>query len=99
MKDITEDFVCHKASVTDVIINSVSVEEFKLLKVSFNETIKNLVKIIDNTKSMTKRLVSTIEDLVSMIKMLHNSQNVFTQCSIEYNNKLKDYFRIGLTLG
>jgi len=87
LKDLTEEFVRHKASVNDTIKNSVSVEEFKLLKVSFNETIKNLVKTIDNTKSMTKRLVSTIEDLVPMIKMLHNSQNEDTRCFIENNKK------------
>jgi hypothetical protein len=87
LKDLTEEFVRHKASVNDTIKNSISVEEFKLLKVSFNETIKNLVKTIDNAKSMTKRLVSTIEDLVPMIKMLHNSQNEDTLCFIENNKK------------
>ena len=63
------------------------VPEYEYFLNDTNETIKNLVKTIDNAKSMTKRLVSTIEDLVPMIKMLHNSQNEDTLCFIENNKK------------
>jgi hypothetical protein len=36
---------------------------------------------------MTKRLVSTIEDLVPKIKMLHDNQNEDTRCFIENDKK------------
>ncbi len=51
--------------------------------------LKIWLKLLTNTKSTTMRLVSTIEDLVPIIKMLHNSQNGDTRCFIENNNNNK----------
>jgi hypothetical protein len=55
LKDLTEEFARHKASVDDTMINSVSVEEYKLLKVSFDEDLLPMIEMLHNSQNEDTR--------------------------------------------
>jgi len=105
LKDLTEEFARHKASVDDTMINSVSVEEYKLLKVSFDEDLLPMIEMLHNSQNEDTRCFiennrKANNNLVNMgIVNFSFMKDVYKELSAndsetDLTNKLEDYIRI-----
>jgi len=87
LKDLSEELIRHKASVSEMIKNSVLAEEFRLHKLFVNDSLKKTLKTAANVQLFVANALITTEKLLPIIKLLQTGQKECNQRCIAYNNK------------